>query len=272
MGGPYIFRPPNNPQFEALHDVYPLWKLFEAVVLQQNYRQGEGNRWTELLNRARTGDLTQEDIDILKQKVVKESSLDPNVLNLFYKNIDVNDHNKKMLNTLDTNLVEVKATVLPKKYQPKIKKGRVDDTQFMEVLQMKIGARVKLVTNISTLDKLVNGSLGTIAGFEWRNDKEGNAHVVTVMISLDDLPAGEIQRLKYPKESKKFEHENATPIFICEQDYQIRSKYGKGQVPKAKVIQFPLRLAWASTAHGVQVINYSVASTKVINCILNCLS
>ena len=255
MGGPYIFKPPNNHQFKALHDVYPLWNLFEAVVLQQNYRQGEGSRWTELLNRARIGDLNQEDIDILEQKVVKEISLDPNVLNMFYKNDDVNDHNKKMLNTLNTNLVEIKAMVLPKKYKPKIKKGRIDDTQFMEILQMKIGARVKLVTNISTLDKLVNGSLGTIVEFEWRNDKDGNAHVVTVMISLDDLPAGEIQRLKYPRESKKYENENATPIFICEQDYQIRSKYGKGQVPKAKVIQFPLRLAWASTVHGVQVIN-----------------
>ena len=206
------------------------------------------------MNRARTGELTPEDIELLKKIVVDESDLDPNVLHLFYKNIDVNDHNKKMLNTLKTDLVEIEAIVLPQKYKPKIKNGRIDDTQFMELLQMKIGARIKLVNNIWTIDKLVNGCLGTIVGFEWRNDKKGKAHVVAVSIAFDEIPVGEMQRMKYPRESKKYEDENGTPIFISEQEYAMSSKSGKSHAAKAKVIQFPLRLAWASTAHGVQVI------------------
>ena len=206
------------------------------------------------MNRARTGELTPEDIELLKKIVVDESDLDPNVLHLFYKNIDVNDHNKKMLNTLKTDLVEVEAIILPKNYKPKIKNGRIDDTQFMELLQMKIGARIKLVNNIWTIDKLVNGSLGTIVGFEWKNDKKGKAHVVAVSIAFDEIPVGEMQRMKYPRESKKYEDENGTPIFISEQEYAMSSNSGKSHAAKAKVIQFPLRLAWASTAHGVQVI------------------
>ena len=237
-----------------MHDVYPLWDLFKVVVLKQNYRQGEGNVWTALLNRARTGELIPDDIEVLKKIVVEKTNLDPNVLHLFYKNDDVNDHNKKMLNTLKTDLVEIEATVLPKKYKPKIKKGRIDDTQYMALLQMKIGARIKLVNNICTLDKLVNGSLGTIVGFEWRNDTKGKPHVVAVMIAFDEMSVGEMQRMKYPRESKKYEDENGTPIFISEQEYNMSSRSGKSHAAKAKVIQFPLRLAWASTAHGVQVI------------------
>ena len=148
--------------------------------------------------------------------------------------------------------------VLPKNYKPKIKNGRIDDTQFMELLQMKIGARVKLVNNIWTLDKLVNGSLGTIVGFEWRNDKNGKAHVVTVLIAFDEITVGEMQRVKYPRESKKYEDENGTPIFISEQEYAMSSNSGKSHAARAKVIQFPLRLAWASTAHGVQVISITI--------------
>ena len=98
-----------------------------------------------------------------------------------------------MLNTLNEKLVEIKATVLPKKYTPKIKAGRIDDTQFMETLQMKVGARVKIIANISTLDKLVNGALGTIIGYEWRNDKHGTPQVVAVMVTIDNPQAGEMQ-------------------------------------------------------------------------------
>ena len=222
--------------------------------MKRNYRQGEGNDWTAFLNRARVGEVTQEDEEMLKKLVVEESSLDSKVLHIFYKNNDVFELNKKMLNTLDEKLVEIKATVLPKKYTPKIKAGRIDDTQFMETLQMKVGARVKIIANISTLDKLVNGALGTIIGYEWRNDKHGTPQVVAVMVTIDDPQAGEMQRLKYPREAKKYEDKNGTPIFICEQEYQMKSKSGKGHVPKAKIIQYPLKLAWASTVHGVQVI------------------
>ena len=232
----------------------PLWEQFKVIVLKKNHRQGEGSEWTELLNRVRIGKPNDQDIKMLESRVVKKPPLDDNILHVFYKNDDVNDHNIKMLNTLKTKLVENKAITLPKKYKPPINNGRIAKTQYMEKLQLKVGARVKLIANILVLDKLVNGSLGKIVAFEFKNDKDGKAQLACVVVKLDDPKAGEIWRQKYHGLSRKYERQNGTPIMIVEQDYDLKSKTGKNHVPKAKVIQFPIKLAWASTAHGVQVI------------------
>ena len=42
------------------------------------------------------------------------------------------------------------------------KYGNVDETQFVMNLQLKLGARVMVISNVSIIDSLVNGSLGTV--------------------------------------------------------------------------------------------------------------
>ena len=246
----------------------PLWEQFKVIVLKENHRQGEGSKWTETLNRIRIGEPNEEDIKLLESRVVKKPPLEDNVLHVFYKNDDVNEHNIKMLNTLKTELVENKAITLPKKYKPPINNGRIAKTQYMENLQLKVGARVKLIANILTLDKLVNGSLGKIVGFEFKNDKEGKAQLACVVVELDDPKAGEIWREKYKGLSSKYGQQNGTPIMIVEQEYELKSKTGKSHAAKGKVIQFPIKLAWASTAHGVQVILLEHLNVNIYHCYL----
>ena len=253
IGGSYIFQKPNNEHFQSFHDVMPLWKQFKVVVLKQNHRQGEGNNWTELLNRARIGQVTDEDIKLLESLTVNKISPDPKVLHVYYKNDDVHDYNIKMLNKLDTELIEIEAIQInPKGYKPVIKAGKIGSSVYMETLQVKIGARIKLVSNISTLDKLVNGSLGTVIGYEWGKGKNGSDQVAAIIVVLDDPKAGENQRQKYRRISHKFDDQNGCPIFKDDFKYQITDKKGKKHTPEARIIQFPMRLAWASTAHGVQ--------------------
>ena len=45
-----------------------LWGQCEVVVLKTNFRQGQGNPWTELLNRLRVGQSTEEDIKFLASR------------------------------------------------------------------------------------------------------------------------------------------------------------------------------------------------------------
>ena len=55
----------KNKHDEAIGD---LWQNLQVVVLKRNFRQGEGDPWTDLLNRARVGESTDEDIKLLSSK------------------------------------------------------------------------------------------------------------------------------------------------------------------------------------------------------------
>ena len=55
---------------------------------------------------------------------------------------------------------------------------------------------------------------------------------------------------------KKYEAVNGTPIYRIEHEYQLKTRHGKGtyaQAAQGKLVQFPLRLYYASTAHKLQV-------------------
>ena len=65
--GKFIYEKPANKKFQPLHQVEPLWKNCDTIVLEINFRQGEGN-YSEILNRARTGDLTDVDKEILETR------------------------------------------------------------------------------------------------------------------------------------------------------------------------------------------------------------
>ena len=69
---------------------------------------------------------------------------------IFYENQQVHDHNIKMLNKLTSDLVELPAReFLPKGYKSQVKSyGAIKDTKFMQTLQLKKGARVKLIFKI----------------------------------------------------------------------------------------------------------------------------
>ena len=243
----YVFDKPVNDNFATFHEVSPLWNTFEANVLSHNHRQADEKDWANSLNNFRVGEVSKEDEAVLKSRFTSEQYLDDDAMHVFYKNEDVDRHNIKMLDSIAgeaEKIVAIKAN--PKGFTPNVSKGTVHKTNFMNELKVKIGARVSLVYNVNTVDNLVNGSFGTIVGFE-RTKSNG---IEVIVVAFDDVNAGEKQRRKYPNISKKYENVRGTPIFRQELEYQTNNKQGV----RAKVVQFPLRLAWAQTAHKMQVI------------------
>lgn len=68
-----------------------------------------------------------------------------------------------MINQLESTLYTSHAICTrPDTHTPTLKHGMIDSTQFMNVLHFKITARVMLTFNVNTIDKLVNGSIGTV--------------------------------------------------------------------------------------------------------------
>ena len=98
--GRYIFDEPKFEDFKIANAVKPHWENFKIVNLEENHRQGKDKTYAEVLNRIRTGDQNEEDINQLMKRVRPKGHddlKDPNGLWLFGKNKPVDEMNEKRL-------------------------------------------------------------------------------------------------------------------------------------------------------------------------------
>ena len=112
----------------------------------------------------------------------------------------MNEHNAKCLNSLSGKLYEIKArhfTKLKQNYKPyNIQKdGTISDTQFLDTLQLKIGAKVMLIYNVDVSDLLCNEAMGTLIGIE---ESEGG-RVEKLIIKFVNPKAGSESRKRHPQ-------------------------------------------------------------------------
>ena len=246
----YIFATPKNKHFAAYHEINPLWNTFEPMILRHNHRQGEGEAWANTLNLFRKGIVTQEHEELLRGRETSNDSLNVDTLNVCYTNKEVEYHNDQMLNALESPVISVQAEIcVPKGCRPVITDhGTIDNTRFMNVLNLKLNSRCVLIFNVNTLDGLANGESGTIVGIELNSKQQ----VDSIIVNFDNKSCGSDQRLKYPTLSKKYRDVNGTPIKRIEFEYQKTSRKGFSQAARSKVYQFPLQMNYASTAHRIQ--------------------
>ena len=244
----YIFSCPKNQDFSGYHQDYPHWELFEPMVLRENHRQGDCKDWAETLNRFRLGIVTEEDLKLLQDRETDDPHLDKDSMHICFTNQEVADHNDKMINSLPSELISAESI---KRYpktsrKPKIKNdGRIEGSRLLDILNFKIDARSAMIFNVNTIDGLVNGASGTIVGVEYKNKS-----VDCIINKFDSESCGENQRMKFPNLTEKYKAVNGTPVFRQEIDISLSSR---GDGPSAKVLQFPLAINYASTAHRMQV-------------------
>ena len=101
-----------------------------------------------------------------------------------------------------------------------------------------------LTYNIDVCDNLTNGSLGQVIAFKL----DSNTKVKYVIVKFDDPDSGK-ERRKEINFEKEYPGESATPIEIM----QFEFTYGDRSSASATVANYPLRLAYCSTAHKIQV-------------------
>ena len=253
--GAFIFEKPKNKKYYSLYQVDSLWKTFEPIILKTNFRQGEGSLFNDILNRARIGELTDEDKAILETRrvgLLKDKSILSEAFHVFWTNKETENLNMQKLAELDSPLEIVKAQIFsPRGYKPKITNyGTIDDTQFMKILKIKVGARVMLTFNISISDSLINGELGTIVDIT-----KSNGYIQEILVQFDNEETGTSYRKAYMQILDN-KYPNATPIKISSLEYVAKNKKsGNFHGCKIKVTQFALRLSWAATCHRVQGIS-----------------
>ena len=86
--GSYIF---DNRRPESY-----LWHKFDVSLLTTNHRQAEDKTWAEILNRIRTGQPTDTDIEMLKGRTSIDTSIPPfdTAIRIFPTRAQVKEYNK----------------------------------------------------------------------------------------------------------------------------------------------------------------------------------
>ena len=174
------------------------------------------------------------------------------------------------LNALKKNLINIESKIqCPEGYTPKVKShGTVGDTNFMANLKLKIGARVMLIHNVCISDSLVNGMVGEVLEIIYfpKKNKDSEPSIKVIVVKFDQQNVGEETRLKYEYMSQNIKYNGGVPIFISSIEFNIpgrnpSNKHGS----KCTITQFPLRLAWAFTAHKLQGVTLKKGTNLIVH-------
>ena len=250
--GSPIYSAPHDSRLKMRHAVDDLWKKFIVINLKTNHRQGDDSEYANILNRIRIGQQTQADIKKLNQRVFKrgDKAIPKNALYISGTNAEVNRENNLRLNELQGKEESFTALVYSEtkgEFKPPIdNKGDVRGTTLKYELSLKKGCRVMLTYNLDVCDSLTNGSQGEVVDFKFSKKNK----LRYVLIKFDEGESGKQRRKEFHFE-EEYPGQNLTPIEIKETTFPL-SKNRTNASSTATVLQFPLKLAYAATAHKVQ--------------------
>ena len=215
----------------------PVWEKLDLqnVVLKKIYRQTDFEFARTLCN-FRIGILKNEHMELLSTRFVKNEEYLDKKLHIFPKKIQVDAHNKKHLEEIDSSVVTYKQydkipvpdNVLDEKKYKHMMFHTMNRYLPVEAqIDLKVGCRVMLLVNMDVENGLVNGSCGHVVELN-PND---------VIVNFDNGIVKKIRRSRFSyKENGK----------------ELASRF-----------QIPLKLAYAITIHKSQGMTFDEV---VIDC------
>ncbi|MFA6251464.1 MAG: PIF1 family DEAD/DEAH box helicase [Candidatus Paceibacterota bacterium] len=191
------------------------WQRARPVVcyISEQYRQDDED-FLSILSAIRKNDFQDKHLKKIESRVVDELNFPKNVPKLFSHNVNVDFVNTETLSKIDNPTVVFEMTSKgPDALVNILKKGCLSP----ETLSLKVGAEVMFTKN-NQKEGFVNGTLGEVVDF-----KNGTGYPLV--------------------QTKK-----GKTILVEPMEWSVEEN---GKI-KAKIIQMPLRLAWAITVHKSQ--------------------
>ena len=248
-----IYRP---IKIDTLQDFQkPLWNDFNLHELTQIMRQKD-RTFADLLSRLRVAPPAEnsEDDNVLRSRELKltfDDDLYPHkALHVFAQNDAAYVHNDQMLTRIkDKHLhISVANDSLESAYgtrKPTFSHKASETGNLLEVLKVKVGARVVLTNNLDVSDGLTNGAFGTVTCVLLNKDPNRES-INTILVQFD---SAEVGRAAKTKSMWKKYYPDSVPIGRTEANFPVRQ--GK-MLHTASRQQFPLFLAWGVTIHKTQ--------------------
>lgn len=216
LTGDLFQLPPINRGDEVVDFVHlsSAWQELSPKIcyLTEQHRQ-TADPLLELLEAMRANDVTQAHYDAISGRLGKEIPSGTALTKLYSHNADVEQINDAHLRAIDN---ETKTFVMELSGTQAKVEQLVKSVLAPEILELKVGAEVMFVAN-NFADGYVNGTRGRVVDFE------------------DGKPVVELQR-------------NGRHITVGTNNWVLEEDGRE----RARVIQLPLRLAWAITIHKSQ--------------------
>lgn len=191
-----------------------LQNVFTVCYLEKQYRQSEDQYYTDILNGIRAGTLMRSQLQALQARAQAVGDPFTPRTRLLTVNVDVDDVNDRELDKLDGDVHEYEMeTSGGKQYIEQLQRSCLAP----QLLRLKLGAQVMCIKNAQDR-KYVNGSLGEVIGFE-----DGTDYPVVRLVS-------------------------GREIVVRPDTWELMD----GEKRRARLVQLPLRLAWAITVHKSQ--------------------
>ena len=118
----------------------------------------------------REGNLRKEDLETLSERIVDKSNVNypADAVHIWAENEPVDNHNRQMLQHINEPCVtlithdQYPANVAHSDINKALECGRSGNEGLDYRIDLKVGARVILTTNIDVEDRLINGQMGTV--------------------------------------------------------------------------------------------------------------
>lgn len=246
-------------------DVWQKLKL-RHVQLQQIHRQKD-QRFQDILYKIRHGImLNQEEWQTLESK--KELPEGICAVRLMSRRKDVDALNSKELAAINTptkswdclDYYVPRFEGSEKDSKPWLEENPLDQHRLPTKLNLKVGAKVVLLSNLDPKNGLVNGSQGEVIGFMKHNGMECDPS-----IEYTESAVAEVRR-ENKKKGWNIDTRSAPVVRFANgvkrpiPAIDVTSRYGKNKFYQylATRVQIPLALAWALTIHKSQgmTLNY----------------
>ena len=260
-GDPYQLGPVyDTPVYKPIKDpkkpehLAPLkWHSFQMHELTEIMRQKDDQDWARVLNKIRTcgpkgiKQGSEEDLMLKSRELTLEEShpdYPTDLLHVYARNQEADIRNAKRLRELEGPVFKSHARFSANVNLEtlNIPDDRSQTGNLPKLVELKIGARVKIPVNIDNKDGLSNGVMGTVTEVILK-PRTDDIEVVFVKFDSERIGTNARQNKRFKRRTDK-----SVPITRTEVMFFL----GKKKNIEAHVSQIPLVLAHGVTIHCTQ--------------------